>query len=365
MDYKLKKIYLKNYRNIDQKLFEFTPFINCIFGENGNGKTNILEAVYFLSNKKSFRKNTDFSKIISINGENLEFIISVLLEKEKQDFSFSLKQTSKKSFWSLNGKNIRSKPKLFQTIFVSPFESNFFHINSSFRRNWFNTHLSLFSEDYKKNLKKYNKLLKFKNNLLSKKERSFRKQIKILDKELSLLNFELTQFKLKFIEDLNLTLTETFKTIFSEDSFLNLSLKSKIKGKSKEEIFNILQENREKDEILGHSKEGIHRDDYVLYYNRLNAYEYCSLGQQKMSFISILFAYIELFRYKFTYFPMLLIDDISSEFDKVRWEKLINYLERKEFQILITTANENFKNELSKISKVSIINICSDSLNKI
>jgi len=81
----------------------------------------------------------------------------------------------------------------------------------------------------------------------------------------------------------------------------------------------------------------------------LNSVDFCSLGQQKMSYLSLLFAYIELFRYKIGSFPIVLMDDVSGELDKSRWENLVQYLGKGKFQTLITTANEAFKNELEKV----------------
>ena len=90
-------------------------------------------------------------------------------------------------------------------------------------------------------------------------------------------------------------------------------------------------------------------DDYLFEFDGYNAYEYCSLGQQKMTFLSLLFAYIELFRYKFRTYPIVLLDDVSGELDERRWRNLISYLQAKKFQVFITTANESFKHELEKI----------------
>src|SRR5690606_34270057 len=96
----------------------------------------------------------------------------------------------------------------------------------------------------------------------------------------------------------------------------------------------------------------------------LNSYDYCSLGQQKMSYLSLLFAYIELFRYKYTSYPIVLIDDVSGELDRFRWQKLVEYLEKSEFQVLITTANEKFKEELERIVGASKLYVESGSVYK-
>ena len=108
--------------------------------------------------------------------------------------------------------------------------------------------------------------------------------------------------------------------------------------------------HQEANDIKTHiTQVGIHRDDFIFSFDGLNAFEFCSLGQQKMAFLSLIFAYIELFRYKFSSYPIVLIDDVSGELDSQRWKNLIQYLETKSFQVLITTANENFGKELEKI----------------
>ena len=119
--------------------------------------------------------------------------------------------------------------------------------------------------------------------------------------------------------------------------------------KAGKDILAILNKNRELDIISGRTSYGVHKDDYVLLFDGLNSFDYCSLGQQKMSFLSLIFAYIELFRYKFNSNPIVLIDDVSGELDKKRWGSLIEYLKSRQFQVFITTANENFKTELEKL----------------
>jgi DNA replication and repair protein RecF len=149
--------------------------------------------------------------------------------------------------------------------------------------------------------------------------------------------------------ELNEYIGKTFKDIFDESHELELEIDSKFSNFTPEDIAEFYRNSLEKDLVIGHTSSGAHRDDYTFHFDGYNSYEYCSLGQQKMSFLSLLFAYIELFRYKFKTYPIVLIDDVSGELDQRRWIKLINFLENNNFQVLITTANENFKTELEKI----------------
>mgnify|MGYP005695743201 CR=1 FL=1 len=359
--YKIEKLQVTNFRNLTNDIIEFSPKINCILGENGNGKTNILEAIHVLVNKKSFRKNTSFPQYLSIDGEQPEIIFSSIFKKDKNIKSVSGKIYSKSNEWYVDGKPSKKKIES-KCVFINPFDSYNFHNTPSFRRDWFNQHFSDLSSDYKQTLKTYNQTLRFRNNLLSKKPSKYLEQIKIIDKDLSKLSVSLTNLRIFYIKELEKYSINTFKQIFSEDHELTINLDSKVIGMDEEAVFNLLQNNIQKDLIIGHTSYGVHKDDYVLLFDSFNSYDYCSLGQQKMSYLSLLFAYIELFRYNFVSYPIVLIDDVSGELDKFRWRKLIDYLEARDFQVLITTANEKFREELERIEGARRILVESGSI---
>ncbi len=347
--FKLKKLQATNFRNLEPDIINFGPGINCILGQNGNGKTNILEAVHVLITRKSFRKNTSFPQFLSIDGEQPEIIFSSVLNSNDQlNVSYSAKLQNGTSQWYLDGQPVKKKPDL-NVIFINPFDSYSFHNTNSFRRQWIDQHISILDKSYKTTLNKYNTALRFRNSLLSKKPNHYREQIKSIDLEFSKYSFDLTQKRLVFLREIEPFCTQTFKEIFSEEHLLRISLDSRVIGQSVEDIYETLQERLQKDEIIGHTSYGVHKDDYVLLFDGLNSFDYCSLGQQKMSYLSLLFAYIELFRYKFNSFPIVLIDDVSGELDQFRWKRLVEYLEHSNFQVLITTANESFKEELERI----------------
>lgn len=350
MNYKISKLQVTNFRNLSNQVISFSDGINCILGENGNGKTNILEAVNVLSTKKSFRKNSSFPQFLSIDGGKPEIIFSSVFENpDCEKISYSSKMTSEGISWFLNGSIIKKRLEI-KTVFINPFDSYSFHNNASDRRDWIDTFLSLLDENYKKNLKKYTQALRFRNTLLSKKPYKFKEQIIANDIEFSNLSEYLTNRRLIFVKEIEPYCEETFQQIFSEKHSLKLNLDSKIIGLKSEAILKMLQNNLETDIERGITSYGPHKDDYVLLFDGLNSFDFCSLGQQKMSYLSLLFAYIELFRYKYMSYPIVLIDDVSGELDQHRWRRLVEYLEKQKFQVLITTANEKFKEELDRIN---------------
>ena len=346
--WKLKKLQATNFRNLNTDVFEFVPGINCIFGQNGNGKTNLLEAVYYVTNKKSFRKNTAFPQIMNIEGERPEIVIQTVFENEEDDLlAYSIRFSDSLEERFLNNKPDRKTPA--QSVFVNPFDSYSFHTSSTYRRAWMDSSIGQLNPEYRKILGKFQKAMKFRNSVLGFGGKSAAMQLRAIDEQVAEYSAYLTEARYEFLAELNLWITPTFKAIFSEEHALQLELESMFTKWDAKRIYDYYRHNETVDLKAGVTKVGIHRDDFVFSFNGLNAFEFCSLGQQKMGFLSLLFAYIELFRYKFTSYPLVLIDDVSGELDSQRWKNLIQYLETKKFQVLITTANENFGKELERI----------------
>ena len=361
MSYWIEKLQVTNFRNLLPDIVTFSPGINCILGENGNGKTNLLEAIHVLTLRKSFRKNTSFPQYLGFDGEQPEIIFSsTFTSYEKERFSYSVKLLPSSGQYFLDGKPVKKKPD-FKLVFINPFDNYNFHTTASFRRQWFDQHLSQLDREYKISLKQYHNRLKFRNTLLTKKPSQYAQQIAAIDPDIAEQSVILTQKRIQFLEDLYPFCHQTFKDIFSEEHDLELKLQTRVGGMNSDQILRMLNERWDKDDNAGHTTYGVHKDDYELLFDGLNAYEFCSLGQQKMSYLSLLFAYISLFGYKYKSFPIVLIDDVSGELDRFRWRRLIDYLKRSQFQVLITTANENFKEELEKISGANRVYVDSGS----
>lgn len=347
--WKIKKLQTKNFRNLKDNVFEFYPGINCILGENGNGKTNLLEAIHLITNKKSFRKNTSYSQMINIEGENPEIVIQSVFEFSDDLQTYSLRMTDGLEERFLNSKPEKSKTPS-SAVFVNPFDSYNFHNSSTFRRQWMDSHISLCDKEYRQILTRFQKSLKFRNTILGIGGKSTSSQLRAIDEQVAEYSAIITEKRYEFLNVLNKFITPTFKAIFSEEHKMELNLESLFTHWDKNKIFDYYRHQEPNDIKAEITQIGIHRDDFIFNFDGLNAFEFCSLGQQKMAFLSLIFAYIELFRYKFTSYPIVLIDDVSGELDSQRWKNLIQYLETKDFQVLITTANEIFGKELEKIS---------------
>ncbi len=360
-NFKISKLQTSNFRNLDQSIITFSENINCIFGENGNGKTNILEALYVLCYRKSFRKNTSFPQFLSIDCEQPEIIFSSIFDLNGDQIPFSGKMNNSGSTWYLDGKATKRKLGA-DLIFINPFDAFSFNNVPSFRRKWFDDHISIIDDSYKKVLNKYNSSLRFRNSLLSNKPSDYIQQIRVIDKQMSEYSLELLYRRVDFVKQLVPFAMDIYKKIFSQENELLINIDSRFLNFNQQQIYDYMQDRLQKDCAIGHTSYQVHKDDYVLLFNGLNSYEFCSLGQQKMSYLSLLFAYIELFRYKYISTPIVLIDDVSGELDRVRWANLIEYLKLQDFQVLITTANDKFKEELEKIEGANKIYISEGTL---
>lgn len=348
--YYLKNLITKNFRNLSDDTIYFSSQLNCIFGENGNGKTNLLEAIYLITNKKSFRKNTGFAQYLSVDNTKTEINFFTELNNKNENkikYNFAIKPDKQEVY--VDGIKTNKRLNLI-SIFINPFDSYQFHNTPTFRRDYIDQLIKDLFPEAKKIYSSYKKSLLFRNSLLNKKPNHLHEQLTIIEKELSYYYLEITRLRNAFITKLNPMLEIIFKNIFEDNHQLALELDKAYQFSDQEHLMSFYKDKREKELIAGRTLYGAHRDNFTFYFNGHNSFEYCSLGQQKMSYFSLIFAYIELFRYNNRgIYPIVLLDDISGELDRKRWVNLIEYLQKKEFQVFITTANENFKNELEKL----------------
>ena len=265
--------------------------------------------------------------------------------------------TSDGFFSYLNGVATKKALKEIKLVFVGPFDPHLFHRDARERRVWFDHHLALLFPCYQTSLNNYKHALHFRNSLLLKRPPKYRQQLMAIDQQMARYSFELVKQRKEFLAQLNPLLLPTFQNIFAIDHRLTIELKSNFANFSETEIVTFYQEKLKVDEQYSLTKYGVHRDDYLLLFDGINSLDFCSLGQQKMSYLGLVFAYIELFRYKYNSYPIVLIDDISGELDQLRWRRLIDYLKERNYQVLITTANEKFREELFTLELANKITI--------
>lgn len=351
----LESIKVENFRNLNNQSIEFNHRINCIFGDNGNGKTNLLEAVYFLLNRKSFKKNINFRNLLSVDASESEIRLWGAYKLDKEKISLTGRVNLENSEWWVDGEK-RVKNWHF-SVAINPFDASNFSSSFTHRRDWFETVFCSLDVGFKKKLSLFRKIYKQRNFLLKNKPYDYKSQLNFFDDEYCRVSSELSAQKRLMVQELNPVLKSIFNEIFFEENIIQLEVLAPSAHFEYEALSKKLAENREKEEIIGTTLSGSHKDDYIIKFDGYNAFEYCSLGQLKMAYLSILFAYINLFRYKFGVFPIVFIDDVSGELDRHRWKRLVRYLDCCEYQVFISTANEKFREELSALSSAKYITL--------
>ncbi len=346
----LEKISIFNYRNISELSLELSSGVNVFVGKNGVGKTNFLDAVYYLSFCKSF---SSFSDALNIRFKQDFFLIDALYSRNQtqEHIVCSLKRNQKKVF--KRNKNIYKKLAdhigLIPLVLISPADSSLITEGSEERRKFIDGVISQFDRIYLTNLLKYNRILLQRNTLLRDfaDKKTFNAQIlDVYNLQLSTLGDEIFKKRQQFIEDLIPVFQDYYNLISGNREKVSLEYSSKLHEKS---LYELLTENLEKDKILQYTSKGIHRDELSFKLSGYSLKKVGSQGQQKSFLLAL-----KLAQYSYIYQitgikPILLLDDIFDKLDSERVKNLIetvglNNSEKNNLlfgQIFITDTNEN------------------------
>ncbi len=351
-------LFISGLRNLKDLHLEFSPALNCFYGENGQGKTNLLEALYLLCQGRSFRKNARFSEWLSMDEDHSCIQWKSTWEHQKNNiqnqFSYSGDWSAHGPRWFFNQTLVKNQAPT-AAVFINPFDSYSFHTSRSFRRQKIGLLLETLDPNYKKLRQTYERAIRQRNNLLAYRQSDYRKQIEALDDPLSEIIFRIKIAKESFLQELAEELKHAFALIFAEHHSLELRLEGHYLGMNVSQIRETLAKDLVKDLEFRRTAHGPHLDDFLFLYDGLNSYNFCSLGQQKTSYLALIFSFIELYKRIRNKAPLVLIDDISGELDGRRWKNLIDYIGHKRFQVMITTANQSFQRELSSLSNAKTV----------
>lgn len=329
----IKSVKLTNFRNHSSYRLDCDDETSLILGENGSGKTSVLEAIYILTRGKSFRatdpeiikRGTDFYRI------ELEFV-----NGEKNIATYDGKN---KNFLILD-KKVRRLPKKnkYPVVLFLPSDLNLISHSPSRRRDYFDRIFSQFDEKYATNLSRYEKALKQRNELLKndflKKEALFSWNI-----ILSQYGMDLYNSRKSFINEFNNKTTPIYHSIAENNDEINIIYKTDINGLSNNDYLKHLEINFEKDHYLGHTSFGVHRDDYIFEFNHKPADGSASRGETRSIILAIKFIEANLIYQKLGLKPVVLLDDVFSELDEARRKCLVRNF--KNNQVIITSV-ENF-----------------------
>jgi len=346
----LKSISLLNYRNFEELKLDFSEKINCFIGNNGVGKTNILDSVYFLSFCKSWLNPIDSQNIrhgcdyFMIKG-NFQF------KEIVETISCGLKTGRKKSF-KRNGKEyakLSDHIGLIPLVTVSPYDSDLIIGGSEERRRFIDIVISQYDKDYLEKLVKYNKILLQRNHLLKQFASSgyFDKEsLEIWDIQLIAHGKDLHQKRTEYIKNIIPIFNKYYSYISSENETVSLEYKSQLNDSDFELL---LAASIEKDRILQYSTVGIHKDDLSFFLSEHPLKKNASQGQQKTYLIALKLAQFDYIKQLSGIKPILLFDDIFDKLDADRVKQIIHLVADNNFgQIFITDTNKERLDQILK-----------------
>ena len=367
---KIEHIRLTNFRNYDELELDFNPNINIIVGNNGQGKTNILESIYVLSLSKSNRDGYD-SDMIKFEKESLslegKIIDNDLIKKLRVDITPNKKRVF------INNKEIHKIKDYisnFCVISFVPTDLDIIKGSPSVRRNLLNIDISQLYNNYITYLNEYNKIIKIRNDYLKKlyiNNNSDFRYLDVINEKMIEKADKIYEYRFKFIEEINKNIADIYKKITGLDGLTikydnTLGLDSYDKEKIKETYLKKLKKHLNQEMMQGISLIGPHRDDFTFYLDNVDMKVYSSQGQQRMAIIAFKISELSYYKKIIGSYPVLLLDDIFSEIDIKKRNKIINFL-KKDIQTIITTTDIN---DISKklLDNAVIYNISNKKITK-
>ena len=342
---KFINIRLTNFRNYEKLNLEFNPTKNIIIGENGEGKTNIVEALYVLSLSKSFRGSHE--DVIIMNGCESTTIEGTVKDKYKDKYKLVLSKEGKRVF--INNNKIDKISDYLSKINIVLFTSEDLKLikdTPNTRRRLINIELSQYSNEYLKLLSNYNKILKQRNaflKMLRFNANSSRSYLDILTNQLIDLGIKIHKYRIDFVNNISNYIENNYYKIAKKHGLV-LTYKSDFMNKEKEDLLKIYKKDLDKDIMQGKTNIGIHHDDYVFELNGNNLRDFGSEGEQKNAIISLKMAEIDIFREDLNIIPILILDDLFSELDKKKINNILDFIS-DDIQTFVTTT------ELTKVDK--------------
>lgn len=334
---KINKIKLRYFRNYDVIDLNFNQQLNIITGDNGQGKTNLIESILFLSTTKSHRVS-DENLLINKNYNYCD----IQCELDNKKLRILIQKSGKNLF--INQKNINKVSHFIgelNAILFCPDDLNLFSQSPKFRRKFVDIEISKLSKQYTSLLKEYYKLLKIRNSYLKNNKIDYDYLNIITEKMISIQKIIFNQ-RSKFIKDL-IYYTNHFLSKFTKQDNLIFCVYQNFSGEDdfdENKIKIKYKENLERDLLLKQTNIGIHKDDFIFKIDGYNIEEYASQGQKRIILLSIKLGLVMMINKIIKEYPILLLDDVFSELDIQNQKKLMEIIPN-EVQTFITTCNKD------------------------
>ena len=328
---------LQNFRNYNELNLNFNKDINVIYGDNAQGKTNILEAIFVASFGKSFRTNKD-KELIKLGSSFSK--IEVEYSKSDRNGSIKLDISDKKNIF-INGVKIKKLSELLGNIHIvifTPDDITILKNGPDQRRRFLNIFIGQLRPNYIYCLNMYNNALEQRNNYLKqiKFENKSEEFLDIWDEKLADYAEKVFNYRVEFIDKIKNKIKSVHNVITENNEDIEINYISDFT--TRDEFLKKLKKNRKLDIIKGFSTKGIHRDDFNIYINGILVNVYGSQGQHRTAVLSLKMSELKVIYDEIGENPILLLDDFMSELDEKRRTNFLEYI--RDTQVLITCTDK-------------------------
>lgn len=348
----INSLKLVNYRNYDNFTFKFDKGINVLVGKNAQGKTNIIEAIFYAVIGRSFKTSKD--KDIIKWGENRAYLCGEFSKKYRDEkieifFDENKKKTIKVDEIAIH--KIGELMGVTNAVFFSPDELKLVKESPEERRRFMNIDISQTNKRYFYMIGRYEKVLASRNKLLKSTSdiNVIKETIDIWDRALSELAEKIYVERKKFIDELSPFAKLAHQYISGGKENLEIKYISSFDGNYSDKMAKYLAKNLEKDFRLGYTTVGVHRDELDIYLNGTEVKNFGSQGQQRTVALSMKLAELEIIKNRVGEYPILLLDDVFSELDKDRRKRLLNFTSKTQTIITCTDISDNIEGRIIRI----------------
>ena len=353
----LKQLSIQHFRNYQKLEVEFHPVLNIFLGKNAQGKTNILESIYFLALTRSHRTRNDKDLVYF---ESTDFKVSGLLQRETGPLPLEISLTPKGRMTKVNHlKQAKLSNYIghMNVVLFAPEDLQLIKGAPAGRRKFIDIELGQMKPIYLSDLSQYNHVLKQRNSYLKNSEKIDETFLDVLDSQLASFGSRVIHHRLDFIQKLQAKSKEKHALLSNNKEDLTIQYQSTVFSEEiddlEEQFFRMLKKNRQKDLFRKTTSIGPHRDDLAFFINEMNA-NFGSQGQHRSVVLSLKLAEIELMEEITREKPILLLDDVMSELDNYRQLQLLETISNS-IQTFITTTTLDHLKELPEELKIFTI----------
>ena len=354
----IKTLELSDFRNYDNLSINFGQDTNILYGDNAQGKTNVLESVYLAATTRSHRGSKD-KEIIRFGKEEAHIKMIVMKNEVPVRIDMHLKKNKPKGI-AVNGIPLKRASELFgilNVVFFSPEDLNVIKNGPAERRKFIDTELCQLDKIYLHDLISYGKILNQRNRLLkdivyAKGGHELFDTLDIWDMQMAQYGENIIEKRKCFVEKINHVITETHGSITNGKESLQIRYEPGVKGNT---LYDELKKNRDRDLRMGSTMAGPHRDDIGFYNNDIDIRRYGSQGQQRTAALSLKLSEIDLVKEAIKDVPVLLLDDVLSELDSSRQKQLLDNINGIQTMITCTGLDEFVENRfhINSVYKVT------------